>query len=440
MIELLAAVNKTNIQPARSANRGGSFQAELDNVLSEQKALTKELEQQKLSDNSKKIEEISESVEELKKSPDAPEAPVKSLEAVLEFISVYPEELDEESLELIASLIDSEVPDSVFPKIDFILEGVESPSPEEFKIKLEAVVSIIKSVPQPVYISEKSDILPETDFVNDEIAVYGIEVAAPVAPAAPAEPAAPVVSTAVVPEIAEAALKSVDMSAAPAVYNTAEPEFVKTDSPDAGIKLEAFTEYHGGEFVKPDKSSGDSQFGEQSEQPEQSVKTIDIRSAEETAVFENIEAQETNIEKTVKIEKTQSLVLPQQVDAMLQNVAGKISIMMQDKLSELRMKMTPPEYGTMKINLITEDGLMRGKVIVETPEARMLFEQNIDNLRDSLAAIGISLGSIDVELGNPEAFEEDEELKIGNAAERKGEMPVIREAAALRESIIDYTA
>ncbi len=434
MIELLAAVNKTNIQPARSANRGGSFQAELDNVLSEQKALTEELEQQKLSDNSKKIEEISESVEELKKSPDAPEAPVKSLEAVLEFISVYPEELDEESLELIASLIDSEVPDSVFPKIDFILEGVESPSPEEFKIKLEAVVSIIKSVPQPVYISEKSDVLPETDFANDEIAVYGIEVAAPVAPAAP------VISTAVVPEIAEAALKSVDMSAAPAVYNTAEPEFVKTDSPDAGIKLEAFTEYHGGEFVKPDKSSGDSQFGEQSEQPEQSVKTIDMRSAEETAVFENIEAQETNIEKTVKIEKTQSLVLPQQVDAMLQNVAGKISIMMQDKLSELRMKMTPPEYGTMKINLITEDGLMRGKVIVETPEARMLFEQNIDNLRDSLAAIGISLGSIDVELGNPEAFEEDEELKIGNTAERKGETPVIREAAALRESIIDYTA
>ena len=91
----------------------------------------------------------------------------------------------------------------------------------------------------------------------------------------------------------------------------------------------------------------------------------------------------------------------------MQNMAGKMSILLQDGKNELRMKLTPPELGQMKLSFITQDNIMVGKIVVETLEAKMFFEQNLDNLRESLAQAGVKLGNIDIDLGSQSDFSSD---------------------------------
>ena len=134
-----------------------------------------------------------------------------------------------------------------------------------------------------------------------------------------------------------------------------------------------------------------------------------------------------------------------QVEALMQNIGGRISMLMQDGGNELRMKLTPPELGNMKLSFITEDSVMRGKVVVETPEAKTFFEQNINNLRESLANVGIELGSIDVELGSQKDFEEKEEMEYGVQAVRSSYTSSNTETVISRKSmtidnLVDFTA
>ncbi|MDK2818450.1 MAG: flagellar hook-length control protein FliK [Spirochaetota bacterium] len=96
-----------------------------------------------------------------------------------------------------------------------------------------------------------------------------------------------------------------------------------------------------------------------------------------------------------------------QVEALMQNMAGRMSILLQDGKNELRMKLTPPELGQMKLSFITQDNIMVGKIVVETLEAKIFFEQNLDNLRESLAQSGVKLGNIDIDLGSQSDFSSD---------------------------------
>lgn len=93
-----------------------------------------------------------------------------------------------------------------------------------------------------------------------------------------------------------------------------------------------------------------------------------------------------------------------QVEALMQNLSAKAAIILNDGANELRLKLTPPELGQMKLSFLSEDGIMTGKVVVETSEAKMFFEQNLDNLRESLANEGIQLSNVSIELGNHNDF------------------------------------
>lgn len=130
-----------------------------------------------------------------------------------------------------------------------------------------------------------------------------------------------------------------------------------------------------------------------------------------------------------------------QVEALMQNLAAKTAIILHDGGSELRMKLTPPELGQMKLSFMIEDSLMRGKIIVETPEAKMFFEQNIDNLRESLAQSGVTLGGVDVELSNGQEFVAQEDRE-GNfkVMRMHHEEPLLLEKQKLSDSLVDFIA
>jgi len=89
------------------------------------------------------------------------------------------------------------------------------------------------------------------------------------------------------------------------------------------------------------------------------------------------------------------------VEQMLQQVAGKALITLRDGQSEMRLQLTPPDLGRMEMKIVLEDGQMQGKIVVSTPEAKQLFDQNLGELQRQLQQAGVQVGNLDVSLGQP---------------------------------------
>ncbi|MFN4216649.1 MAG: flagellar hook-length control protein FliK, partial [Brevinematales bacterium] len=89
------------------------------------------------------------------------------------------------------------------------------------------------------------------------------------------------------------------------------------------------------------------------------------------------------------------------VEQMLQQVVGKAFITLRDGQSEMRLQLTPPDLGRMEMKIILEDGQMMGKIVVSTPEAKALFDQNLGELQRQLQQAGVQVGGLDVSLGQP---------------------------------------
>ncbi|MCX7882387.1 MAG: flagellar hook-length control protein FliK [Brevinematales bacterium] len=100
------------------------------------------------------------------------------------------------------------------------------------------------------------------------------------------------------------------------------------------------------------------------------------------------------------------------VEYMLQQVAGKAFITLRDGQSEMRLQLTPPDLGRMEMKIVLEDGQMMGKIVVSTPEAKALFDQNLGELQRQLQQAGVQVGSLDVSLGQP-GREKSDQPSIG---------------------------
>jgi len=159
---------------------------------------------------------------------------------------------------------------------------------------------------------------------------------------------------------------------------------------------------------------------------------------ENTAILNNKLENITNVQKAYTI--VSSAVTRIQVEALMQNISARAAVILNDGNSELRMKLSPPELGRMRISFVIEDSLMRGKIIIETPEAKMFFEQNIDNLRASLAHAGIKLGDVDIEFGNEQEFNSENQDQSQKAIRKKQKEEQIIEKKRLSDSLVDFTA
>ncbi|URA10904.1 flagellar hook-length control protein FliK [Thermospira aquatica] len=103
------------------------------------------------------------------------------------------------------------------------------------------------------------------------------------------------------------------------------------------------------------------------------------------------------------------------VEQMLQQVAGKALITLRDGQSEMRLQLTPPDLGRMEMKIVLEDGQMRGKIVVSTPEAKALFDQNLGELQRQLQQVGVQVGSLDVSLGQSGRGEEESPSFVSKA-------------------------
>ncbi len=97
------------------------------------------------------------------------------------------------------------------------------------------------------------------------------------------------------------------------------------------------------------------------------------------------------------------------IEALMQGIAGKAFVTLRDGSTEFKMRLFPPELGGMHMKFVLEDGVLVGKVVVSTQEAKMLFDQNQQNLQQSLAQAGITLGGLDVSFSGDESAQESQQ-------------------------------
>ncbi len=98
------------------------------------------------------------------------------------------------------------------------------------------------------------------------------------------------------------------------------------------------------------------------------------------------------------------------LEALMQNVTGRALVTLRDGKSEMRMNLIPPELGRMSMKFVLEGGRMTGQIVVSTPEAKMIFDQNLGDLQRSLQQAGINIGNLNVSLS-------------GDGQENSGQVP-----------------
>ena len=88
-----------------------------------------------------------------------------------------------------------------------------------------------------------------------------------------------------------------------------------------------------------------------------------------------------------------------QADVMDQ-LFQRISLATHGDRSEIKLDLTPPELGKVKIHFTQEHDEVKAKIFVENAEVKATIENNIHHLRESIASGGINIHKLEVYLQN----------------------------------------
>jgi len=88
------------------------------------------------------------------------------------------------------------------------------------------------------------------------------------------------------------------------------------------------------------------------------------------------------------------------LEAMMASITGRALVTLKDGKSELKMNLMPPELGRMSMKFVLEGGRMSGQIVVSTPEAKAIFDQNLGDLQRALQQAGVNIGSLNVSLSD----------------------------------------
>ena len=78
----------------------------------------------------------------------------------------------------------------------------------------------------------------------------------------------------------------------------------------------------------------------------------------------------------------------------------------------MRLRLSPPELGSLRLEVTVQQGVMTAHVEAETPQARLLLLENLPALRERLQEQNIKIERFDVDLmnqftgGQPQGFQE----------------------------------
>jgi len=102
---------------------------------------------------------------------------------------------------------------------------------------------------------------------------------------------------------------------------------------------------------------------------------------------------------------TNSGTFIQNLNTIKMEMNKEIAKMGEKEKSTLTVRLQPEELGRMKIDLELKEGMIHGKIFVENESAKNALQQNLQAMRDQMKDQGISVGSLEVELGNESSQE-----------------------------------
>lgn len=87
-------------------------------------------------------------------------------------------------------------------------------------------------------------------------------------------------------------------------------------------------------------------------------------------------------------------------EATFADMAAKAKLFVENGRSEMTIQLNPEHLGSLKIQMVVEDGKMQAHFVTDRAEVKALIENNADTLKEKLGQVGIEVGALSVEVRN----------------------------------------
>ncbi|MCP4252638.1 MAG: hypothetical protein GY775_04370 [Candidatus Scalindua sp.] len=111
---------------------------------------------------------------------------------------------------------------------------------------------------------------------------------------------------------------------------------------------------------------------------------------------------ETNFNNTLSQINNSAKPLGALGNDVADNIIQSAKLYTQGGKSEVKVQLSPPELGTIKLQFKVENDVLEAKITVERPAIKDVIEKDIPRLRELISSADIDLGKLDVSLQNKE--------------------------------------
>ncbi len=131
-------------------------------------------------------------------------------------------------------------------------------------------------------------------------------------------------------------------------------------------------------------------------------------------------------------EKNEQVMKSPEFRQSLQEIIDKAKISVRDSNNAtFSVRLFPKDLGSVNVNLMMENGIVSGRFLVDSDEAKNLLMNNLGELREQLAEAGIQLGEFNVNVNQGgERFagkeKEDENIRSLNPSNSESEAAMIK--------------
>jgi len=121
-----------------------------------------------------------------------------------------------------------------------------------------------------------------------------------------------------------------------------------------------------------------------------------------------VQVQSSNVatENTNKTVSTIKSTLPESSiykapieNRVIDQIINRLSVRSNGSQSEVKIRLDPPSLGTVRLNISTSADGVRTLIVAENQAVKQLIENNLSQLRDSMANQGLKLDGFSVEVG-----------------------------------------
>lgn len=124
------------------------------------------------------------------------------------------------------------------------------------------------------------------------------------------------------------------------------------------------------------------------------------QASDQSAPIKEVSATEESKIETKRGKATPKLKSARNVNSrqieIIRQVAKSIALRGASRSTDVRLALSPPNLGTVRLKISMNDGVLSGSIVTESQSIRHLLQQQVPELREALAQDGIQLGDLDV--------------------------------------------